>query len=56
MNAILATIGNCIHVQGIKNFESLLNKNDIDTEFIGVCMDIDKLIKIILDKNRYCGA
>ncbi len=51
MNAILATIGNCIHVQGIKNFESLLNKNDIDTEFIGVCMDIDKLIKIILDKK-----
>ena len=51
MNAILATIGNCIHVQGIKNFENLLNKNGIGTEFIGVCIDIDKLIKIILDKK-----
>ena len=51
MKAILATIGNCIHVQGIKNFESLLNKNKIDTDFIGVCIDTDKLIKIILEKN-----
>ena len=51
MKAILATIGNCIHVQGIKNFESLLNKNNIDTDFIGVCIDMDKLIKIIIEKK-----
>ncbi|NPV51426.1 MAG: methionine synthase [Candidatus Methanofastidiosum sp.] len=51
MRAVLATIGNCIHVQGIKNFESLLNKNNIDTEFIGVCIDIENLIKIILTKK-----
>ncbi|KYC45838.1 MAG: B12 binding domain protein [Candidatus Methanofastidiosum methylothiophilum] len=51
MKAILATVGNCIHVQGIKNFESLLKKNNIDTEFIGVCIDIEKLIKIILEKK-----
>ena len=51
MRAILATIGNCIHVQGIKNFESLLKKNNIDTEFIGVCIDIEKLVKIIKEKN-----
>lgn len=51
MMALLATIGNCIHVQGIKNFETLLNKNNIDTDFIGVCIDTEKLIKIILEKN-----
>ncbi|MCC7572063.1 MAG: cobalamin B12-binding domain-containing protein [Candidatus Methanofastidiosum sp.] len=51
MRAVLATIGNCIHVQGIKNFENLLIRNNIDTEFIGVCVDTDKLIKIILEKN-----
>ncbi len=51
MKAILATIGNCIHVQGIKNFESLLNKNNIDTDFIGVCIDTDELIRIIIEKN-----
>jgi hypothetical protein len=51
MRAVLATIGNCIHVQGIKNFESLLNRNNIDTEFIGVCIDIEKLIEIVINKN-----
>ena len=51
MKAILATIGNCIHVQGIKNFEVLLNKNNIDTEFIGVCIDTENLIKILLEKK-----
>lgn len=51
MMAVLATIGNCIHVQGIKNFEDLLNKNNIDTEFIGVCIDIEKLVEIILIKK-----
>jgi len=51
MKAILATIGNCVHVQGIKNFEKLLNKNGIETEFIGVCVDLDKLTKIIDEKH-----
>lgn len=51
MKAILATIGNCIHVQGINNFEILLNKNKIETKFIGVCVDIDNLLRIILEEN-----
>lgn len=51
MKAILATIGNCVHVQGINNFENLLKNNNIETEFIGVCIDINKLIKIIIEKN-----
>ncbi len=51
MKAILATIGNCIHVQGINNFESLLKKNNIETEFLGICVDIDRLTKIIIEKK-----
>ena len=51
MKAILATIGNCIHVQGINNFENLLNKNNIETEFLGVCIDIDTLTRIIIEKK-----
>lgn len=45
------TIGNCVHVAGTMNYLNLAEKENYVTEFVGIGVDIDQLVKIIEDKK-----
>ena len=48
MKKILAcTIGNCVHVAGTMNFLNLAENEGYDTEFLGIGISIDELLKNI---------
>ncbi len=52
MKKILAcTIGNCVHVAGTMNFLTLAENEGYNTEFIGIGVSVDHLIKNIKEKN-----
>ena len=44
---IAGTIGNCVHVAGVMNFLTLAEKEKYDTEFLGIALPIDYIIKKI---------
>lgn len=46
------TLGNCVHVAGTMNYLNLAEKEGYITEFTGIGISIEELIKIIEDKNR----
>lgn len=46
-----ATIGNCVHVAGVMNFLTLAEKEGYETEFLGIAVPIDDLIKSIKKLN-----
>ena len=45
------TLGNCVHVAGTMNYLNLAEQEKYDTEFIGIGVSIDDLIKIIDEKK-----
>jgi len=45
------TLGNCVHVAGTMNYLSLAEKENYETEFVGIGINIEELIKIIEDKK-----
>ena len=45
------TLGNCVHVAGTMNYLSLAEKENYETEFVGIGVNIEELIKIIEDKK-----
>lgn len=45
------TLGNCVHVAGTMNYLSLAEKENYETEFVGIGVNIGELIKIIEDKK-----
>lgn len=48
MKRILAcTIGNCVHVAGIMNFLTLAENEGYETEFLGIGISVDELIRNI---------
>ena len=52
MKKILAcTIGNCVHVAGTMNFLTLAENEGYETEFLGIGVSVDELIKNIKEKN-----
>lgn len=44
---IAGTIGNCVHVAGVMNFLTLAENEGYDTEFLGMALPIDFIIKKI---------
>ncbi|MBC8591048.1 cobalamin B12-binding domain-containing protein [Wansuia hejianensis] len=46
-----ATLGNCVHVAGTMNFLNLAEKENYNTEFVGIGVSIDELIQIIEDRK-----
>ncbi len=42
---IACTIGNCVHVAGAMNFLALAEKEEYETEFVGIAFSIDELVK-----------
>lgn len=48
---IACTIGNCVHVAGTMNFLSLADKEGYDTEFLGIGLSVEGIIKSIDEKN-----
>ena len=52
MRKILAcTIGNCVHVAGTMNFLNLAENEGYETEFLGIGVPVDELIKNIKEKK-----
>lgn len=52
MKRILAcTIGNCVHVAGTMNFLNLAENEGYETEFLGIGVPVDELIKSIEEKK-----
>jgi len=52
MKKILAcTIGNCVHVAGTMNFLNLADNEGYETEFLGIGVPIDELIRNIKEKK-----
>lgn len=47
------TLGNCVHVAGTMNYLSLAEKENYETEFVGIGVDIEDLVKIIEDKRPH---
>ncbi len=45
------TLGNCVHVAGTMNYLSLAEKENYETEFVGIGINIEELVKIIEDKK-----
>ena len=45
------TLGNCVHVAGIMNYLNLAEKEKYNTEFIGIGISIDELLKVIDEKK-----
>ncbi|HZJ76135.1 MAG TPA: methionine synthase, partial [Oscillospiraceae bacterium] len=45
------TLGNCVHVAGTMNYLNLAEKENYKTEFAGIGINIEELIKIIEDKK-----
>ena len=45
------TLGNCVHVAGIMNYLNLSEKEKYNTEFIGIGISIDELLRIIDEKK-----
>ncbi len=45
------TLGNCVHVAGTMNYLGLAEKENYKTEFVGIGISVEKLIKIIKDKK-----
>jgi len=52
MRKILAcTIGNCVHVAGTMNFLNLAENEGYETEFLGIGVPVDEIIKNIKEKK-----
>lgn len=45
------TLGNCVHVAGTMNYLNLAEKEQYHTEFIGIGISIDELVKMIDEKK-----
>lgn len=45
------TLGNCVHVAGTMNFLSLAEKENYKTEFVGIGISVEEIIKIIEEKK-----
>ena len=50
-NILACTIGNCVHVAGTMNFLHLAEKEGYSTEFLGIGIPIDELVKNIKAKS-----
>ncbi len=48
---IAGTLGNCVHVAGTMNYLSLAEKENYDTDFIGIGKSVDEIIMLIQEKN-----
>lgn len=48
---IAGTLGNCVHVAGTMNYLNLAEQEKYNTEFIGIGISIDDLVKIIDEKK-----
>ena len=48
---IAGTLGNCVHVAGIMNYLNLAEKENYDTDFIGIGRSVDELMVIIDNKK-----
>lgn len=46
-----ATLGNCVHVAGTMNYLNLAEKENFETEFLGIGLGIDELINKIEEKR-----
>lgn len=48
---IAGTLGNCVHVAGIMNYLNLAEKENYDTDFIGIGKSVDEIIMLIHQKK-----
>jgi len=48
---IAGTLGNCVHVAGIMNYLNLAEKENYDTDFIGIGKSVDEIIMLIHEKK-----
>ncbi len=44
---IACTIGNCVHVAGAMNFLTLAEREGYETEFVGIALSVDEIVKEI---------
>ncbi len=48
---IAGTLGNCVHVAGIMNYLNLAEKENYDTDFVGIGKSVDELLILINEKK-----
>jgi len=54
---VACTIGNCVHVAGVMNFLSIAEQEGYDTEFLGLTLSVDELLKEVkIKKPDYVGV